>query len=313
MIEERVSTHIYRQKQMLTKEELEARESLCVHEQPPYCNAACPLKLDVKAMTAAIAAGDFDRALGLYEKITPFPHLLAAACEAPCEAECKLCGLGEGVSVRALESAAVTWGTKAKGRSLLRKKPTKIGIFGADLMTVFLAGELAKKRYTVSLFCAQSGPEDLMARCIPDQAEALRQAAARTLAAMDLELCWNTDPAEEYRQRGEEFRIRAAAFSVARTLYPQIAPDPAVMVSRDHGLITGPAQGVLDAAFAAKKAALSADRMAQNLDPANTRGQEGSLETRLYTSLEGVAPSRRIPITDRESAIAEARRCIQCH
>ncbi len=313
MIEERVSTHIYRQKQMLTKEELEARESLCVHEQPPYCNAACPLKLDVKAMTAAIAAGDFDRALGLYEKITPFPHLLAAACEAPCEAECKLCGLGEGVSVRALESAAVTWGTKAKGRSLLRKKPTKIGIFGADLMTVFLAGELAKKRYTVSLFCAQSGPEDLMARCIPDQAEAVRQAAARTLAAMDLELCWNTDPAEEYRQRGAEFRIRAAAFSVARTLYPQIAPDPAVMVSRDHGLITGPAQGVLDAAFAAKKAALSADRMAQNLDPANTRGQEGSLETRLYTSLEGVAPSRRIPITDQESAIAEARRCIQCH
>lgn len=28
------STHVYRQKQMLSKEELLAKESLCVHEQP---------------------------------------------------------------------------------------------------------------------------------------------------------------------------------------------------------------------------------------------------------------------------------------
>ena len=34
IIEERQSTHVYRQKQLFTKEELEARESLCVHEQP---------------------------------------------------------------------------------------------------------------------------------------------------------------------------------------------------------------------------------------------------------------------------------------
>ena len=36
------------------------------------------------------------------------------------------------------------------------------------------------------------------------------------------------------------------------------------------------------------------------------------METRLYTSLEGVSPSRRILCTDRESTIAEASRCIQC-
>ena len=71
-LEERESTHIYRQKRMFTKEELEARESLCVHEQPAYCNAACPLKLDTKAMMEAVANNDFKKALQLYEKITPF-------------------------------------------------------------------------------------------------------------------------------------------------------------------------------------------------------------------------------------------------
>ena len=67
IIEERQSTHVYRQKQLFSKEELEARESLCVHEQPPYCNAECPLKLDTKAMVAALAAGDFIKAMQLYE------------------------------------------------------------------------------------------------------------------------------------------------------------------------------------------------------------------------------------------------------
>ena len=76
--------------------------------------------------------------------------------------------------------------------------------------------------------------------------------------------------------------------------------------------MTGKTKGVLDAAFGAKKAAISVDRMVQNLDPANTRGEEGAVETRLYTSLEGVESSSRIEINDRESAISEAKRCIQC-
>ena len=121
IIEERASTHVYRQKRLFTKEELEARESLCVHEQPAYCNAACPLKLDTKAMVDAIAAGDFNKALALYEKITPFPHILSAGCEAPCEGKCKLCELGEGISVRELEAAAAAYGEPPKKRGLLRK------------------------------------------------------------------------------------------------------------------------------------------------------------------------------------------------
>ena len=97
IIEERASTHVYRQKRMFSKEELEAIEHLCVHEQPPYCNAACPLKLDTKAMVAAVAAGDFDKALALYDKVTPFPHILCAACEAPCEGKYKLWQVGKGI------------------------------------------------------------------------------------------------------------------------------------------------------------------------------------------------------------------------
>ena len=313
IIKERQSTHVYRQKQLFSKEELEARESLCVHEQPAYCNAACPLKLDTKAMVAAIASGDFSKALQLYEKITPFPYILSALCEAPCEGKCKLCTLGEGVSVRELEAAALCYGERAKKKGLLRKKAKKAAIFGADLFSVFLAGELAKKMYPVTVYCSQSDAADLIAVCIPELPAAAKEATVADLKKADIKFEFSTDPASVYAETAGKYDLIGASYSVAQQLYPDLTVDETVMVYREQRLLTGKAEGVLDAAFAAKKAALSADRLAQNLDPSNTRGEEGSVETRLYTNTEVVEASNRVLITDRESAVAEASRCIQCH
>ena len=308
IIEERQSTHVYRQKQLFSKEELEARESLCVHEQPAYCNAACPLKLDTKAMVAAIASGDFSKALQLYEKITPFPHILSAGCEAPCQRECKLCTLGEGVSVRELEAAAVRFGERAKKRGLLRKKTKKAAIFGADLFTLFLAGELAKKMYPVTVYTRFPDRDAMLAALVPEV-----RGAGEDLNRMDIKFEWNADPAAAYADSAMKYDLHCASYAAAQQLYPDLTVDEAVMVCREHSLITGRTTGVLGAAFGAKKAALSADRLAQNLDPANTRGEEGSVETRLYTNTEHVSASARIPVVDRDSAMAEASRCIQCH
>ena len=313
IIKERQSTHVYRQKQLFSKEELEARESLCVHEQPAYCNAACPLKLDTKAMVAALAAGDFSKALQLYEKITPFPYILSAGCEAPCEGKCKLCALGEGISIRDLEAAALHFGERAKKRGLLRKKTKKVAVYGADLFSLFLAGELAKKMYPVTMYCSQADASELIAACVSSLKVDAREASAGDLKKIDIKFEWNADPAAAYAETAGKFDLICASWSIAQQLFPGIAVDEAVMVCRDNNLITGETHGVLGAAFGAKKAALSADRLAQNLDPSNTRGDEGSVETRLYTNLEGVAPSKRIAIADRETAIAEAGRCIQCH
>ncbi len=299
-IEERASTHVYRQKRLFTKEELEAREGLCVHEQPAYCNAACPLKLDAKAMTAAIAGGDFNKALSLYEKITPLPHVLSQKCEAPCEGKCKLCALGESISLRQLEAAAVSFGDPGKKRGLLRKKTKKCTIFGADLFTLFLAGELCKKMYPVTLYTAFPDKETMLSALLPDT-----PGAEADLSRLDIRFVWGSDS-------GPDGDIRCAAFAVAKELHPDLNVDEAVLVDRANKIVTAPFDGVLDAAFRAKKAALSVDRLAQNLDPANTRGEEGAVETTLYTSLEGVESSRRVAITDRESAMAEAQRCIQC-
>ena len=305
IIEERQSTHVYRQKRLFTKEELEAREVLCVHEQPAYCNAACPLKLDTKAMVAAIAAGDFNKAMQLYDKITPLPHVLSAGCEAPCEGKCKLCSLGDGIAIRELEAAAAAYGEPPRKKAFMRKKTKKAAVFGVDLFSLFLAGELAKKMYPVTVYCQHPDREALL--------EGLPLGAAEDLKRLDIQFEWNADPAAAYAGSAMKYDICCASYDTATAIYPGLEVDEAVMVCREHSLITGKTEGVLGAAFGAKKAALSADRMAQNLDPSNTRGEEGSVETKLYTNLEGVEPSFRIACADKESAITEAKRCIQCH
>lgn len=316
-IDERASTHVYHQKQMFSKEELAAREALCIHEEPAYCNAACPLKLDMKAILAALAKGDFDKAYALYEKNTPFPHLLAAGCEAPCEKACKLNELGEGIAIRRLEQAITSYGqAKARGGLRMKKKKT-VAIAGSGLFALFLAGELAKKNYPLSVYCAEPDLESWLAAATTFASADTVQHTLATLKKMDVSFHFGealTPALLDTLQAAQD--VVCASMAVVRTCLPDAAPDQALMYLEGRGLVCGATDGVLDSAFGAKKAALTVDRLAQKLHPSNTRGEEGAVSTRLYTALDGVAPSRQVACDgtySREDAVREAARCIQCH
>ena len=307
-LEERESTHVYRQKRMFTKEELEAKESLCVHEQPAYCNAACPLKLDTKAMIQAVAEHDFKKALQLYEKITPFPHVLSAGCEAPCEGKCKLCSLGEGIAIGQIEQAVCAYGEKTRKLLPRMKKKKTVAIFGSGLFVLFLAGELQKKAYPVTVFCQEGDLESFFDAETAFVSPEGRAASLASLKGMDIQFRFGTDLSQLETLR-EGFDMVCAQWGIADI--PD--GDNALMYSREKKLVTGATSGVLDAAFGAKKAALTVDRLAQNLDPTNTRGEEGPMETKLFVDMEGVDASPcQITSGTQEEAVAEAKRCIQC-
>ena len=317
-IEERASTHVYRQKRMFTKEELAEKESLCVHEQPAYCVAACPLKLDARELIHAVAQNDFRKALSIYEKITPFPHLLSAGCEAPCQEACKLCSLenGDGIAVRKLEEAVVLYGEKSRSRTLPRMKKKKtVAVFGSGLFCLFLVGELQKKAYPVTVFCEEPDLRTFLSKDTDFASAENLEASLSALQAMDISFQFSSDPSLLPELRAG-FDMICAEYTVAGSCYEDLCPEEALMFSRKYSLVTGPTDGVLDAAYGAKRAALTVDRIAQNLDPANTRGEEGPCETRLYTDMEGVLPSSCLlspsSACTREQVVEEANRCIQC-
>lgn len=316
-IEERGSTHVYRQLRMFTKEELAEVEGLCVHEEPAYCNAACPLKLDTKALMKAAGEGNWTKARALYEKITPLPNLLSACCDAPCEGRCKLASLGDGVAIRAVEQAAVRFGETPRGGMIRFKKKKTVAVFGSGLFAAFLAGELCRKSYPVTVYCREENVEGFIRGDARLDGAALA-ADAGAMEKMDISFrfksCLTRERVEEIRAKHD---IACFTQDVGAAAYPGCAADEAVMVDRNLGIVLGGSGSILESAFSAKKAALSVDRLAQDLDPANTRGEEGPVETRLYTNTDGVDKLERVrPAGERytrEEAQREAQRCIQCH
>lgn len=313
------STRTYRQKQMFDKKELEARENVCIRDEPAFCAAACPLKLDGRAFAAAIQEGDFTGARAMLERLAPFPLILAHGCEAPCEKACRLEEIGEGVSLHALERACMVWGSPKSGRGFLKfKKKKTVAVFGADLFSLALAGELAGKAYPLTFFCGEETAADVVRACAPFLDGGELAAEAERLAQLDIQIEYGTKLTPElFEARRGDFDILCAARAFARSLFPELPVEEDTLLYPDSGLVAPlpDTQGVLRALFDAKRAAITVDRLAQGVPPASSRGEEGASESRLYTNMQDVRPSVRVPENggySMEEAVSEAARCILC-
>ena len=90
------------------------------------------------------------------------------------------------------------------------------------------------------------------------------------------------------------------------------AADVEIMLREQAKIVSGPAESVMDAAFAAKRAALTVDFLVQNLSPHSNRGSEGAVTTKLYTNMEGIHGSNKIFCGQdgysKEEAVEEAKR-----
>ncbi len=317
-IQERGSTHVYKVNK-ISREEMESMVERCVYEEPPFCNAACPLKLDTRAMLKSVAGGDLKKALQIYEKATPFPLILSVGCEAPCETKCRLCEVGDGLAIRDVEAAVSRFGKVSKLGSIFRTKKKKtVAVLGSGLFPLFLAGELEKKAYPITVFCEQEDLEQFL-RCETEflDEEAFRLELQR-LRGKDIQFSFGSEiDAAFLEEKRQSFDVICASGTVTANLLPDADFNPDLMICEAERLVSGFGSGVMEAAFGAKKAALTVDRLAQNLDPRNMRGSEGAIESRLYTDLSEATMLRRVEkpagTYSEEEAIREAKRCIQCH
>ena len=317
-IQERGSTHVYKVNK-ISKEEMDSMVARCVHEDPPFCSAACPLKLDARAFLEAAAAGNFKKALQLYEKIAPFPLILSAGCEAPCEKKCRLSELGDGLAVREVERAVARFGEQSRLGMVFRSKKRKsTAVLGSGLFALLLAGELEKKAYPVRVLCEEADEEAYLRAAAPFLDEEAFRLELKRLRGKDIQFefgCALTPELLEETRGSTD--VLCASWELTQRLFPGAQSVPELVYCEAERLISGPSEGVTGAAFAAKKAALTVDRLAQNLDPRNTRGQEGAVDSKLYTDLSEAKELRRLPVGEsgygREEAIREAGRCIRCH
>ncbi len=292
-------------------------ESRCIQEEPPRCQAACPLHVDARAFLGHAAQGRWREARGVLERTMPLPGVLARLCEAPCQAACLRDEAGGTIAVGALERACTALTVPAADPRPLPGRGLRAAVLGGGLAALTVAWDLAKKGHAVTL---AGWLDDGGERGDEGGAEgAARMAAAGRLAAIPPDVLSPDALRRELdRLAGLKVRFAAPVAPTAAMLEEMRAAHGAVFLAwsptaasalglpdRDRcdaltlahpdlpGVFCGgwPVEGVprcIDEAADGRHAATSMDRHLTGVSLAAARERQGPFETRLFTSLEGV-------------------------
>lgn len=316
--------------------QLRELEEKCTQGLPPACTTTCPVHVDVKSFLAEMKAGHFDKAMRVLRKALPFPGITGRICDHPCQAACKRREAGDPVSIAALEKACVQMNpTPPEQISIQTKKDKRVAVAGGGLSGLTAAFDLASKGYSVVLFESK----DRLGGSIWDIPEAILPRnvivdETAVLERLDVEIRFNTTVGEAvtfpdlYHDFNAVYlgtgKYSKDAFGLPTTQEGRLLIDPATFctgregVFAGGGLRTGPEYSPIVSQSDGRRAAVSIDRYLQKVSLLASRENEGSYQTRLFTSTKGIEPLPAVVPANpargytKEEAIQEAGRCLQC-
>jgi len=77
------------------------------HSLIPPCQAACPLRMDIREYVDLVAQGKILEALQVIRSGNPFPSICAYVCTHPCESACRRAQVDNPIAIRALKRFAL--------------------------------------------------------------------------------------------------------------------------------------------------------------------------------------------------------------
>ena len=307
--------------------QLRELESRCIQEEQPFCTAACPIHVDVRAFMAALARGEVREARKVLDRTMPFAEIVGRLCEQPCRPFCKRGEIGDPLAIGRLERFCVAQTQPQVKLPKLPGKGGRVAIVGAGLSGMTAALDLCRKGRPATLFTAQATIggrlRDLPATLLPG--EALDQAGA-VLAGYGVSLRPATPlDADLFDLLGDYDAVYFDRDEIDLTALPWVAgaPDPLTLAVAKDGCFAGGGAGsggysVIKQVEDGRRAALSIERCLQKVSLTAQRDKEGACPTRMHTVTQGVAPAAEVLPADAEAghtaaeARAEASRCLQC-
>jgi NADPH-dependent glutamate synthase beta subunit-like oxidoreductase len=129
----------------------------CIGEEPPPCQAACPLNIPVREKMQALQAGNLAEALNLVLSRCPFPGILGRICSRPCEGACTRNRVDQPLAVAALKRHLADLDPDATFRYFTPGPPRseKVAVVGGGPAGLMAALELRLLGYGVTLFEAE--------------------------------------------------------------------------------------------------------------------------------------------------------------
>ncbi len=123
----------------------------------PPCQAACPLRMDIREYVDLVAQGRIMEALQVIRNGNPFPSICAYVCTHPCEEACRRSQVDNPIAIRALKRFAVEFGgdrmVQAEAETTRREKVAIVGSGPAGLACAYY---LRKLGYPATIFEAHT-------------------------------------------------------------------------------------------------------------------------------------------------------------
>lgn len=315
----------------MDQQELKELEQQCIQDCAPFCTAACPLHVDVRALLARIRQDDFSGALQILHAAVPFPGIVSRLCCQPCRSVCRRSELGGAIAVADLEQACVEFGTNTEPPAGFRSQQNmRIAVVGAGLAGLTAALFLRKKGFAVTVFEKQNTIGGAMCQFIPEKLDqALVDHEIGAVFRAGVELCCSQTIGETISWAA--FRLQYDAILLATGQETQELPWAPSEVDSQTFALTEPgifaAGGILrperpytaiHSMAEARRASISIDRYLHRVSLVAGRNAEGPYTSCLQTNLAGIPPQKETERTEkngrftRTEAVAEAGRCLQC-
>ncbi|NWF97627.1 MAG: FAD-dependent oxidoreductase [Nitrospirae bacterium] len=135
----------------------------------PPCQAACPIRTDVRGYVYAISKGDVSEAIRIIREVNPFPSVCGRICTRACESACRRGQIDEPIAIASLKRFASDETMEQK--DIFKTGPyytEKIAIVGGGPSGLTAAHDLALLGYNVVVYEAHDELGGMMTRGVPE-------------------------------------------------------------------------------------------------------------------------------------------------
>jgi len=146
--------------------------SYAIERETPFCQATCPVSLDIRGYVGLIADGKFREAYDLIREKVPFPGVLGRVCTHPCEDRCKRGLVDEPISIAKLKRFVADhvydiYEDELKPGHVPATTGKRVAVIGAGPAGLSAAYDLKSFGYDVTVFEKLPVAGGMMAAGIP--------------------------------------------------------------------------------------------------------------------------------------------------